>query len=293
VIALLVIGATSPATLRPLVERFGRPGFRCYLHVDASVQLDDYLESVGPGAEDITVLTNRSIVYWGGWSMVQATFGLMRAALADPAVDVLTLVSDDTAPLLSPDELAARLHAQPVRITRYSVEGGDVRDRYEQLFFLDSGFTSARARPLGERVIDPTILRQVLADLEELATLGKAPVDLHTGPQWWSLDRATAEHVLSRVERDRALELSFRYSAIPDELLVQTLAAEMHGTNRNLLPDSSPMLFDFSRAVRPHVFETVEDVAGFRRSTGQHDKLFVRKVGLALAQRLAQGGLQA
>lgn len=224
-IALLVLGATSPATLRPLVEQLARPGFHCYLHVDASVQLDDYLESVGPGVETITVLTERSEVYWGGWSMMQATFGLMRAALADPAVDVLTLVSDDIALLVNPDELAARLHAQPVRITRYSIDGGDVRDRCEQLFFLDSGFTSARTRPIGERVVDLTVLRQALADLEELTPLGKADVELHTGPQWWSLDRATAEHVLSRVERDRALELSFRYSAIPDELLVQTLAA--------------------------------------------------------------------
>jgi len=53
------------------------------------------------------------------------------------------------------------------------------------------------------------------------------------------------------------------------------------------------MLFDFTRAVKPHVFESVEDVADFIQFSSQHDKLFVRKVGIALAQRLAQGGPQA
>ncbi len=290
-IALLVLGSASPKTLAPLLESLAGTSIRAFVHIDAKTDLHTYLAESGPLPPSTTVLADRVAVYWGGWSMMEATFRLMRTALADPAVEILTLVSDDTAVLRPASEVERSLREHPIRVDRHPVDTNELtRSRYEGLYFLDSIATGA-AVPVDARRAEVDILRRAVDDLTELAALGKKPLRVHTGSQWWSLDRESAQHVLDCVDTDRHLRQSFRYSAVPDESLVQTLIAERRGPSRVRPYDRSPMLFDFSRQPAPFTFTEASDVRRFTRETQQHNKLFVRKVSPPLAAELSRRAL--
>ena len=290
-IALLVLGSKSPKTLAPLLESLVGSSFRAFVHIDAKIDLNAYLAESGSLPPSTTVLADRVKVYWGGWSMLEATFRLMHTALADPAVEILTLVSDDTALLRPASEVDRSLREQPIRVGRHPVGANEVaRSRYEGLYFLDSVATGMKI-PIECRRAEVDILRRAVDDLAELAALGKKQLDVHIGSQWWALDRESAQQVLNRVDEDRHLRQSFRYSAVPDESLVQTLIAERLGASPTSSDNASPMLFDFSRHPAPFTFTEASDVRRFISETRQHDKLFVRKVSPPLAAELSQGGL--
>jgi hypothetical protein len=287
VIGMLVLGAWSPRTLREFVLAAHDAPFRFYVHVDRKVDMEAYLADLGPAVSRMRLVPDRQEVFWGGWSMVRATMVLMEAALADSDIDILTLVSDDTAFLGAANEVAASLRKQPLRIDRRPATV-ERQLRYSGLYFFDSRFTSARSSEVTHREIDPVLVEHVLRDLEELRRTGKSDVQVHQGPQWWSMPRELAEYVATRLRDDRRLKLSFRYSAIPDESVIQTLVAERVGENSELSPDACPMFFDFSRDPKPFVFDNREQVLASEYSELLPNRLFIRKVSLPFARSLRE-----
>lgn len=78
-----------------------------YVHHDFSKEPDFSLEN-----ENVHILENPASTSWGGWSLVEATFRLMDAAMQDKAVTHFQLLSESCLPARSIPEFEAYLRQE-------------------------------------------------------------------------------------------------------------------------------------------------------------------------------------
>jgi hypothetical protein len=261
-VALLVLGARYPLGLRALSTVFDRPDVRIFAHIDAKV---DQTPFEAAAAAAVTFVEPRETVYWGGWTMVEATLRLIRAAHAAGPFDAYVLLSDDSVPLLPASSLLEQLLQQPDRLQRYVTP--DRAWRYEQFFMLDSAAT--QLRPSDDRSISDDALSR-LARLAALKVRGKKPLsEHHQGPQWWSLSARRVERILDAWLVDPWLRESFEFSWVPDEGYIQTLLA------RDCPANPPPLMWaDWSGPVRPRLYQRAEELIAAPVTPA----LFARKV---------------
>ena len=116
-LACMVIGCYAPQILAQVLPVFRAAGWDVFVHVDAKVDLSSYQAALGENAAYCRFVDPVE-VYWGGYSMMEAEFRLIRAARNAGAYDKFLLISDDTLPVFPPDWLNAVLW--PASRLRYS-----------------------------------------------------------------------------------------------------------------------------------------------------------------------------
>jgi hypothetical protein len=288
-VAFLVIGHAAPECLGRLCSQVHDYDIDVFLHLDARTDSVAYLAQVGPEAERLRLTPERQPIFWGGFHMVEAASALIRLAMAHRPYRTLVLLPEDCGLLQSPDRVKRELLRQPIRIGQEMGPFFPRLPRYEHTYVLDAPFASARELPVEERAVDVEAFLAIAADLERLRQLGKTEIPfLYTGSQWWALEGALALELAEQLALDEQLRLSFRYSAIPDEIYFQTMVGL-----RGLLepcpanPFPSPMLTDFSRDPKPYVFRELEEIREAHRQR-HHPALFVRKLDPGLLPRLPE-----
>jgi len=142
--------------------------------------------------------------------------------------------------------------------------------RYQKFFFLDHPATSLLGRPIESSSVDDALLSK-LEELTRLRAAGKTAIDIYYGSQWWALNRKSAEEVMRRYETDPALTGSFEFSAVPDELFVQTIVGNF--SDRKKVRGGS-VYVDWSHTPKPFVFS---EVAQLPTNIGR-EFAFIRKV---------------
>lgn len=274
-VAILVLAHGCPSTLAATSRALSvSPEISLFVHVDAKADLAAYRKQLGeelPG--NITLSESRTDVYWAGFSMVEATFNLLKLALETSDAGFFALISDDSYPLVNAERLVSSIKESGLpRINTWRVPDDHLfRQRYDKFFFMDSKFSNPRWFLNEQRSVGEAELAE-LNRLRAIMTYGKHPLpDLYCGKQWWVLPRKECETILSLHTSNVLLRDSFRYSAVPDETYVQTLfrlcfpAAEV-------LPHL--MFDDFARDPKPYVFKSVAEL----RQQDLTDRLFARKV---------------
>ena len=187
-----------------------------FVHVDSKVSDAPFRSSL-PG---VRVLTSRVPIKWGGWSIVDATLQLMRAAR--PSVnddDYVVLISGDTYPLQSPaairDFLASAGSRQYINSVPFpSIDAGKPIERVSR-FFLEHDARDGKLHPLAGLVK----MARIPANYKR-AFAGRKP---YCGSQWWALTGSAIGWLLDEVARDRRYQKFAHHTAIPDEYFFQTL----------------------------------------------------------------------
>jgi len=257
-VALLVLGYRAPTCLSAAAPIYKAAGFEIFVHVDAKADLEGYQSAMGSQAENCIFIPNRQKIFWAGFNMVRAELALLMAALEQNRnLTNFVLISDDTFPLLPVSQLQNFL-SQPVdRVMLRRLPPDDLFiSRYRRFFFLDHIATSLLGRPIETSSIDDDFLSNI-SRLSGLKSIGKKEIDLFYGSQWWSLTRQSAELVLSHYERDAHLTMSFEYSAVPDEMFIQTLIGNF--SDKNLLR-AGCVFVDWTRNPRPFAFARPSDL---------------------------------
>lgn len=296
--AALLVLAHDPVPLGYLLRSLD-PAVPVFIHLDAKCATEPAALALPPQAR---LVQPRVEVFWGGWSMMQATLALIDAALDAGPWERLVLVSGDSLPIRSSLDLAAAL-AEP---DAEYVELLDVADdpvlagapmqaaidrhgwvqpwRFHNAVAWDhvllNPFTAAGAAARygvsDERMdwIRGEAQQAVAAVLAALPPRPRLFRRLCYGAQWWALSRAVLTAILPTLRRPEVIAY-FRHMQAPDEHMIQTVLAnrpDLLGGRRIL---GTPIFTDHGARARGQDWL---DTAGFRAARAQGGQLlFARK----------------
>lgn len=245
---------------------------RVMIHFDGNARPDDFraIEDAVRQSDRIHLVRNRVACKWGDYSLVQGVVnGLSEARALGHDYDYVVLLSGSCLP------------CRPVRqLERYLAErqgtefieahdeswmvGGLRRERYELYYPFpafpgSTGFGSWRENVMISLQRHLKIRRKVPAGLE-----------VRFGSQWWGLTRRTCERLLDFLAENPSVELFFRKSYIPDEMVFPTIVNHLVAEN---IAGFGLTFFQFTDYGKPTVF--YDDHGDYPFTL---DKFFFRKV---------------
>jgi hypothetical protein len=274
-LAYLILGSYAPEVLGQHIRALKGYPVQFFVHVDHRLDLNDYRSKVG-SLGDITFLSERIPIFWGGFSMIRATVALAETAMACREFASYTLISDDTFPLQPIETVIDGCLADVAQLQIWdATASADRVARYTGYHYRDSNMTNFRhAVENSERCVRAEDIA-AMKEIEELMKRGKKNVHLYGGSQWWSLKERHLHEILNLYHTDRHMTQSFAYSMIPDESYFQTAFKICFPKEPT---KGTPVLVDWSRPPpRPYAFETCADLERAQLAdNGKH--VFVRKV---------------
>ena len=270
VICLAYLG--NPSGVCQLAKYFSRMDAHLFVHVDAKVSADPYINN----ELNVTLLPTRQEIFWGGFNTVEAAIGAIEFAKKTAPFDRFVFTTEDSIPLLSPAELERSLGLDVDWIAVHSANPPWVWQRYQEFFYFDSRATSFRYFESIDRFITEKDLR-CLDRMRLLMRQGKTKLpELYHGCGWWALCGETVDTILEHHNRDKRLRESFEFSAIPEEQYFHTIL----GLSKISRPRQLFMYVDWDRdsEVKPYVFSRYDDLKEVKESNPE--LLFVRKIDL-------------
>jgi hypothetical protein len=293
--------AHQPAPLHYLLDLLDER-FAVFVHMDAKTSLD------APLPAHATLVEPRIEVFWGGWSMLQATLSLIDAARAHGTFHRYVLVSGDSLPVVPLDRLEAALLDDAREFIELiavpddpSLAGADMADATARHGWVQP-WRLHNPVAWDHRLLNPfqreaaaayygveqgridwirgdleRLLRPLLRDLQ-----APRPFEIfHYGAQWWALTADTLEKILPELRREE-VQRFFRYCQVPDEHMLQTVLGNRPEGGAAV---GTPMWSD--RARRAQGIDTL-DAAGFRAAAAAGGQiLFARKFSPEAAPEVA------
>jgi len=212
VIAYVILAHKNLDQAARLVGRLEGPRSRFVIHVDAASDLTDGLERLAerPDVE----LAERFRCPWGRFGIVDATLAALRTALADSAVERVTLMTGQDYPIAPRSEIERCLldehpgesFIEHFRLPRADWAGGGGIERIQDWYV---GF-------LGK----PRSLRNSRLGLRRSLPDGLEP---YQGGASWSMTRDCAELVLEYAHTHPGVSRFYRHTFAPDESFFQTI----------------------------------------------------------------------
>lgn len=287
-IAYLISAYTDPAQLMRTIGALDSRDSYFFIHLDKKSLLEI------PGRERVTVLEKRYYVQWGGWNQVLYQKALLEACQQAPVpFDRIVLISGQDFPLVPPERIEEEFrlhpHRQYLKGLNISAAGNPRRIREKVTvyhFFRDLEV--------------PRWLKQALCGgmrgLMRLLPVRKKPYLRVDGNAWnvyqassyMALTAGCARFVLAQMNENKALMRYFRYSYVPEELVIPTIlfnspfrkeCMEEAGTYRGLEALSALTFFHYRDEI--HVFD-LDDYDELKTC----GRLFARKMKTGVSDAL-------
>jgi hypothetical protein len=223
-VAVLILASHTPRALFALATYFAPSDVDIFVHLDARIDAADYLAQTPPYPPRVTFLDARRRVFWGGFSMVEATLDLLRAAVRAGPYDCYVFISDNSLPVQSLDGFFATLGAKPDIIEAWKLPDPDSRRCYDNFYMMDDDVYDVRRHWLWPAPVDAAMedkFRRVLA----LKARGKKPTALFRGQASWALSPDSVRLVLDAFDNDSWWVESCRFAFATDEVAFATLVA--------------------------------------------------------------------
>jgi hypothetical protein len=215
-VAYLVLAHRDPELVRRLVRALSCRDCAFFIHVDRNSDLQKFADI---GGRSVFFTDKRVPVYWGGFSIVDATLLLLRQAFNhEESWDYFVLLSGSHYPLRS----SAYIHSflenncrsefiSMVRIPNSTY--GMPLSKLNRVWFEPD-------KPV-HRFVTRAIAKVGLAQRDHRSHLGE--LEPYGGSQWWALTRKACQHILERVASEVRLARFFRNACTPDEMFFHTI----------------------------------------------------------------------
>jgi len=218
-IAHLVLAHKSPKQLARLIDRLKHPDADVFIHIDRKTDIEPFLKIFEmPGVHQVK---RRVKVYWGSYSVVQATLnGFHQILEARKSYQYINLLSGDDYPIKTVQAIHQFFKANPDKIfMEYLTEESDWwtenKERVDRYHLTDytfpgrymvqslmNSFFPKRKRPSG------------------LAFAGRS--------QWLSISEEAARYVLNYIGENPEVAEFFKLSWGSDEVVIQTVLYNSH-----------------------------------------------------------------
>lgn len=227
-IAYIISAYKLPELLVRLVHRLNGPHASFYVHIDAKTPEPLYRRMTQPLADRPNVqFLEQHACTWGGFGHVRATLKGLRAALdSERPFDYAVLLTGQDYPLVSNDEIEARLGAAngQVFMEHFSLpderwtDGGMDRIEHRQVRIGDH-----LVRIPGQPFADPRLARIWRAATRALLRRFPEGLAPYGGSSYWIMPRDCARYALDFVQTSPRVLRFFEQTAVPDEMLFQTV----------------------------------------------------------------------
>lgn len=238
-IAYLILAHAFPSHLAKLVTALDgedHPFFHIHIDAKSGAFLDS--PSLDPIKRKgyVNFLTDRVPVYWGGYSMVEATLRLLRHAVETSRFDYAVLLSGQDFPIKANAYISSFFEENSGKeflsyTTIPSQEwdwGPEILQRIECYWWVD--YVRCLLEATGSRILQrwgwsvyyalTTSFFQLAPTLKRKFLQGTAPFG---GPNWFAISFGCAKHVLDYVQHNPEFSRFFANALNPDELFLQTL----------------------------------------------------------------------
>ncbi|PQJ13080.1 glycosyl transferase [Flavipsychrobacter stenotrophus] len=261
-LAHLILAHSNPDQLKRLVDKLAHSDSRIYIHLDKKTEITPFL----PIADNdrVSFISNRIKVYWGGYSIVQATINSFEEILATGiAFDHINLLSGQDYPIKSTDHIHQFLAENKGKIFMHSLS---VKNEWQEAIPRIERYHLANLKlPAGtyrmEQMVNAILPKRKMP--EGIVAMGRS--------QWFTASKESIAYIVDYVKKEQWVSRFFKMSWAADELIFQTILFNSpfkeHMVNDNLL------YVDWSEGKASPKLLTMEDAAALKAS----DKLFARK----------------
>ena len=219
-VAVLILASYAPRALFATAAYFAPSDVDIFVHLDAKTDLAGYLAQTEPYPPRVKFLDARRRVYWGGFSMVEATLDLLRSASSAGPYDRYVFISDNSLPVRALDGFFAVLAAHEDMIV-CKAPTPEQQAYYEDFFLNDEDLFDYRRGGFHAAPVDSATQERIERFLA-LKKRGKTPVATLRSHASWVLAPDSARLALDAAEDERWME-SCRFAFGADEFFFPTL----------------------------------------------------------------------
>jgi hypothetical protein len=260
-VAYLIQAHKSPELLQRMINALADAESAFYIHIDAKSTVD--FSSVHSSVSAIHFV-ERINVHWGGWSQVEASLNLLKAAVLSGA-GRYHLLSGQDFPIAPRAAIKHYFDNDQNYIEYFSLPAerwyGNWRiDRYH---FIDS--FAGRSPAFKER------FEYVMNLLRRVALRKMLPgIQPYGGSSWWSITKPCADAIISLCHERPEVVRFFKYTKCPDELFFQTVI--MNSAQRSLTVNHNARYIRWVDNSHPEIL-ALSDFEGVKQS----GMMFARK----------------
>lgn len=216
-LAHLILCHTSPEQVNRLVSALQHMQADIYIHVDKKVPLASF--SFLKNRPGVYLIEKRVNVYWGGYSIVEATLNGFRQILGSgKRYSYINLLSGQDYPLKPAAEIHRFFADNPgnlfMNIFPEWTHTAEHENRMKQYYFAG---INIRGKYTAERIMRMVKPRKFP---EGFTPVGRS--------QWFTIPPECAAYLINYIEDNKAIVRLFRYMWAPDELLFHSVLYNSH-----------------------------------------------------------------
>jgi hypothetical protein len=218
-IAFHILAHNNPKHLERLIKSLVSMNCIIFVHIDRNSSIDDFSNCF---LENVIFIKNRIAVYWGDFSIVEATIRLLlEARKCGSAFDYHILLSGSDYPLRSGIYIEQFLRANKGKefiniVPMPNIPAGKPISR---LTFYKISPSDPKISSLARRML----VKAGAISLERNFQSVLGSMKPYAGSQWWGLTANACDLILSFVKNNPKIVEFFRHTRIPDEMFFQTI----------------------------------------------------------------------
>ncbi|GAB2644249.1 beta-1,6-N-acetylglucosaminyltransferase [Emticicia sediminis] len=259
-IAHLILTHANPHQLSRLIERLTHPDADFYIHVDLKTDIQPFLFLK---SENVKFIKNRVSVYWGAYSIVQATVNSFEEILvADKKYDFVNLLSGQDYPLKSTADIH---HFFENNLGKAFMHTLSVANEWQEAIPRLTKYHLCNYHFAGKHFIEKC--------LNKFMPLRKMPNNLVPvgRSQWFSISAKHAQYIVEYLQENKNVKRFFELTWGSDEIVFQTIL--FNSIYQKDMVNDNLRYIDWSEGkASPKTF-TIDDLVVLQDSR----KLFARK----------------
>ena len=264
-LAHLILTHANPGYLHRLVSKLANENADFYIHVDKKIPIEPFL--LLANVPNVIFIRDRVKVYWGGYSIVQATLNSFDEILAmGRKYDYINLISGQDYPIKSTAYIHQYLTDNPGKIFMHYLsltdEWPEAIPRITQYHLINYNL------PIGtysiEQMMNSILPKRKLP--EGITAMGRS--------QWFTITPESVAYIVKYIKEKPWVSPFFKLTWAPDEIIFQTIL--YNSAFKEQMISNNLLYVDWSEGKASPKILTMEDATVLSRS----DSLFARKFSL-------------
>jgi hypothetical protein len=254
-LAHLILAHNNPGQLQRLVNRLLHKNSTIYIHLDAKANMAEFQALAQ--IPSVCIIRNRIKVYWGGYSIVQATINSFAEILASgQSFDFINLLSGQDYPIKSTANIHQFLSQNKGKIFMHylSVEN----EWHEALPRIKKYHLANLKLPVGtyrvEQLINAVMPERKMP--QGIVAMGRS--------QWFTATRESIAYIVDYVKNEQWVSRFFKMSWAADEIIFQTIL--FNSPFKDQMVNNNLLYIDWSEKKPSPKLLTMKDAAALKAS---------------------------